>query len=241
MNQSVKNEIDKNIENYGYHMYLVQGGVLPRFLYSIGLSRVSGYELIFPGGLFYSDEDSIKIFKKFAEEILSSRAFDRLDIDGIGMFSLSDVDKSWSSPLMLGCVDYFGEDGFLARQIIPDKTRKALDVPDMSETHSVEFDLPWKWVDPSCECPVSGDSKAITNIDALEGCMITECARCETDLWELFSGAGPDVNSSDLRCVPLALLLASDPSLEAILDLEVGSAVWRDYEEQKWHPWDRKK
>jgi hypothetical protein len=76
----------------------------------------------------------------------------------------------------------------------------------------------------------------MTNLDALRGAPITEACRWEEDEWEMFAGAGPDVAEEDARLVPLGCLLASDPSLAAVVDLEVGKGLWRE-PGGAWVPW----
>ncbi len=48
-------KIKHNIESHGFHMYLVMGGLTPRFVYSIGLSPVIGFEIVFAGAIFYDN------------------------------------------------------------------------------------------------------------------------------------------------------------------------------------------
>jgi hypothetical protein len=60
--------------------------------------------------------------------------------------------------------------------------------------------------------------------------------RWDEENWELFAGAGPDVSKDELRVVPLGTLVAADPSLVAVINLEVGAGLWRD-DISGWHPW----
>ena len=76
-----------------------------------------------------------------------------------------------------------------------------------------------------------------TNLDALRGERITEASRWEDDQWELFAGAGPDVPQSEIRVIPLATLIAMDPSLDAVTSLKVGESLWRNTSEVRWHHW----
>ena len=52
--------IRTNIATYGHHLYLVQGGPDPRYIYSIGLRDAIGAELIFAGAAFYSANEGFE-------------------------------------------------------------------------------------------------------------------------------------------------------------------------------------
>jgi hypothetical protein len=59
----------------------------------------------------------------------------------------------------------------------------------------------------------------------------------------MFSGAGPEVPEEEVFPVPLATLLAFDPSLEPALDLRIGSGLFREHDQTgralAWQPWER--
>ena len=48
-------DIQQSINRKGFFTYIVEGGVDPRFAYTIGLSSKLGYELIFGGGAYFSN------------------------------------------------------------------------------------------------------------------------------------------------------------------------------------------
>jgi hypothetical protein len=98
----------------------------------------------------------------------------------------------------------------------------------------------WKWLEIAWEFPVSPKSEAVTNLDALRGGTVTEVMRWEATNWELFSGAGPDVEKSDIRKVPLGILLGHDATLECIVNLEIGRGVWREGKDHEWHSWGKR-
>jgi hypothetical protein len=237
MDEAIRGMIEGNIRDHGFHFYMVKGGLLPRFIYSIGLSGLIGRELILPGALYFSDAEAIEIFTAVSAKLRECGVSESVELDRFGVFSLGRVDESWADSLMLGCSDYFGGHGFEAVQIVPDADRMTCDVPDMSYAHSPDSDLPWKWITVPWGFQVPEDSTAITNIDSLQGYLMTECVRWEDGAWEIFSGSGPDVAEADMRSVPLALLLAEDPTLEVVVDLKIGEGVWRTYEDQVWHEW----
>jgi len=71
----------------------------------------------------------------------------------------------------------------------------------------------------------------------LRGERVTEAARWESDQWELFAGPGPDVTPDQVRMVPLATLLAIDATLQPVVQLDVGRALWRDDQGGDWQAW----
>jgi hypothetical protein len=46
------------------------------------------------------------------------------------------------------------------------------------------------------------------------------------------------VPKDEMRVVPLGTLVAADPSLVAVVNLDVGAGLWRD-EVSEWHPWGK--
>tara|TARA_R110002095_G_scaffold186075_1_gene163283 strand:- start:101 stop:526 length:426 start_codon:yes stop_codon:yes gene_type:complete len=87
------------------------------------------------------------------------------------------------------------------------------------------------------DLPVSEESIASTNLDALAGYCITEAVRWGNSEWELFSGGGDEVAESEARKIPLATLFAFDSSLQPVTELQVGEGGWREdigSELQRW-------
>lgn len=80
------------------------------------------------------------------------------------------------------------------------------------------------------------DSVALTDLNSLRGARITEVMRWEEDEWEIFSGAGPEIQESARRVIPLGVLLEADISLLPVVNLRVGTGLWRD-ENSEWSPW----
>jgi hypothetical protein len=139
---------------------------------------------------------------------------------------------------MLGAFDFYQRRDIPGFQIAPDNERWTLDIPDLTRPWNAKSEPVWRWLHEPWEYPVSPESVASTNLDALRGERITKAARWEDDQWELFAGAGPDVPPSDLRVIPLGTLLGIDPSLEVVTSLKVGTALWRDTVDLIWHPWE---
>ena len=240
--QIILERIRSSIDKYGYHVRGVDGGPLPRFAYTIGLYPTFGWEIVFAGGSYYSLSDLKKIVDGIAERIKSGEAPSELlaKIDLLGEFSLQKVNSSWSGKLLLGALDYFNVPQINALQIRPDRERWTIDIPDLGEIWNPAANPIWQWLDEEWEYPVSKRSVAITNLDALRGIPITEVVRWEENEWELFAGAGPDVEKSDIRIVPLGTLLGFDPSLANVTQLKIGEGLWRNSDDRVWHPWRKK-
>jgi hypothetical protein len=231
--------IKANITKHGHHIYLVSGGPLPRFAYTIGLSQSIGTELILAGASFYMAEDVMRIINEFAATL--RRATDwrqcSLEIDNLGLFFLRKTDASWSKALMLGALDFYKKSEIEGLQIVPDQAHWTLDTPNFTEPYNPREEPVWQWLHKPWSYRVAPKSTAVTNLDALRGGRITEAARWEEEQWELFSGSGPDTVQEEIRIVPLGTLLAIDQSLNAVTELDVGHALWRDPAELEWHPW----
>jgi hypothetical protein len=233
---SALENIRANIAKYGYHTYLVSGGNIPRFAYTIGTSESAGFELVLAGAVFYMKDDVVKVIDNIVAQLRAERGRTVFDVPGQGSFTLREVHESWASEIMLGAFDYFHKRDLPALQIVPDKAHWTVDIPDMSVPWSATKEPAWQWLRERWTYPVPEISTATTNLAALRGDRITEAMRWEEDEWELFAGAGPDVSKEELRVVPLGVLLAVDKSLEAVLKLPVGSGLWRDAPSE-WHPW----
>lgn len=229
--------IQSNIDKHGHHIYVVAGGDTPRFAYTIGASRWLGFEVILAGAAFYSTTEMGLIINAVVEHARREGVTGRIDVRGFGSFQLSPVDVSWVERLMLGAIDFYETQSVKAMQILPDEEHWTLDVPDLSRPYDDKFDPAWRELPSSFASSIPATSKAITNLDALRGARVTEAARWEDDVWELFAGAGPDVDEDQVRTVPLRTLLAIDNSLEPVASLQVGEALWRDQAELVWNEW----
>lgn len=230
--------IRANIDQRGYHLYIVAGGVVPRYAYTIGLSETDiGAEIIFAGGMAYLAHDvelivsgAIQHVRRFGCSPVSSFSVERL-----GNFVLQEAAECWVSPLALGALDDYGGRHIRMLQIVP--CEQTIDVPDMRSALQDLESSAWQWLWRPWKYSVPPGSTATTNLDALRGAVITEAARWETCEWELFAGSGPDVAKADIRVIPIGTLLAHDPTLSPIVNLEVGKALWRDEADLVWHAW----
>jgi hypothetical protein len=226
-------EIKRNIAANGFHIYLVAAGHSPRFCYTIGVKDTLGYEFVFAGGVYYSAADVVRIVKR----CVRSPKVTSLDFGALGRFSLQKIHNSWASKLLLGANDFYGVSHVPAVQIVPPRKWMTIDVPNLSLPWSAKTEPVWRWLNNSRTCRVTDKAMAGTNLAALRGDRVTEVARWETDYWELFAGPGPKVKKRDYRVVPLAMLLAADPSLSKAVGLEIGSGLWRDKADVGWHEW----
>jgi hypothetical protein len=233
--------IQKNIQKFGYHSYVVTGGSVPRFAYTIGLLDSIEAELVLAGAIHYNGDEVLRIIGDISEQLKRGAGFDSVfKIDGPGSFTLHHTHHSWNSSLLLGALDYYKTDKVNAYQILPDEARSTIDIPNLNAQWSAIMEPAWKWLHEKWTYPVSPKSTAFTNMDALRGARVTEAARWEEDHWEIFAGPGPDVAFEDSRVVPLGTLLAADPSLTMVVDLNIGEGLWReDTEKSAWHPWGK--
>lgn len=227
-----------NIMNHGYHLYIVSGGVTPRYAYTVGLAESGvGAEIILAGAVGYLARDVEAIVQKVADLERGGVAPGKLiDLGNLGGFRLQEVSRAWIEALALGALEYYNQRPFKMFQLLPDSHHTTVDVPDMSRKLNESEGTAWQWLWMPWNHSVPSSATATTNLDALRGAPITEAARWENDEWELFAGSGPDVDSADIRVVPIGTLLAHAPTLEAVLGLAVGKATWRD-EEMNWHQW----
>jgi len=229
-----------HITTHGFHVYVIPGGCLPRWVYTIGLIESLGFELILAGASYYTQSEALEIVNQVAQVLKGrGRIPAELELPDLGVFSLRKADDFWIAQLMLGAVDFYQGRPLKAMQICPDLSRTTVDVPDMTIAKAHNTEAPWKWLDDEWHYPVPKDSTAVTNLAALQGECVTEAVRWEENEWELFAGAGPDVMASDIRIVPLATLLAVDESLEAVVHLKPTEGLWRKIPERVWNEWKR--
>lgn len=231
--------VKSNIDNYGYHITLVSGGTEPRYAYTIGLTEKIGFELLFAGGIFYLKDEVYTIFNAIVEALDDGINLEEshIEIDNLGVFSHSKVHNSWSEVMMLGVFDFYNTKHITTFQVKPDAKHYTLDIPNMAEKWSPIKEPIWQWLCEDWKLPIPQNATAITNLDALMGKLTTEVMRWEDDEWEIFAGAGPDVQKKDIRVVPIGVLLGIDKSLHDITSLEIGKGVWRDSKEQVWNKW----
>lgn len=240
--QAILDKINANIASHGFHVHVVVGGPSPRFAYTIGLRERLGFEVVLAGASFYTLREASGIVNEIVCSLRTvAKAYSPLIVlPELGSFLLREIHLSWSRKILLGAMNYYGNEQVTAVQIVPDHNHWTSDTPNMAELFNPLSEPAWKWLDVSWELPVSPQSVAVTNLDALRGHPVTEVMRWEEDEWEMFSGPGPDVKKNDIRSLPLATLVAQDTTLECVTSLPVGSGLWREKENGEWYPWGKK-
>jgi hypothetical protein len=205
------------------------------------LTQVLRAELVLAGGIAFSDNARHQILSQVTHRLRTSGDLKKtIGLKGLGSFRLRRARPDWVNGLLLGALDYYREREVVAYQVLPDEKHSTGDVPDMTKKLTASANRAWTWFHKAWAFPVPKGSVAVTNLVALRGERITEVARWEEDEWELFAGPGPDVDPKDARRVPLGVLLGLDPSLERVVNLQVGQALWRDDESGDWNEWVRK-
>ncbi|HLL22245.1 MAG TPA: DUF4262 domain-containing protein [Kofleriaceae bacterium] len=236
--------IERNIAQSGFHIYIVSGGATPRFAYTIGLRRSLGAELVFPGALYYDDKDDVleivhAVRKQLAKGKLGSMWDSKVTVRGLGSFTFRRAHSSWTRELLLGALDYYQIDDVDAYQIVPEARYRTIDVPDLSAAWSAASEPVWRWLHDPWDFSVPESAEAMTSLEVLRGACVTEACRFEEDYWEVFAGDGAEVPKAEARLVPLATIIAADPSLARVVDLKVGAGVYRDDAKSDWQHWTR--
>ena len=127
--------INSNIDKYGYHITIVNSPVIPRYAYTIGLSTVFNFELIFAGGIYYSKEDLSEILDSAVKNLNKDHRY--FTVESLGEFSCVAIDDSWNELMMLGVFDYYNITKINALQIFPAKENYTLDIPIMSNKFEI--------------------------------------------------------------------------------------------------------
>lgn len=230
--------IRENIEKFGHHVYVIAKGVSPRFAYTIGLSQSNGFELVLCGAAYYSIDEIPDIVNAVAKEFRD--AVDplsiQIEVPEMGRFTLREVHSSWTQELLLGALDYYSANEIPTLQIVPEDAHWTVDVPDMSRAWDTAVEPIWRWLRDTWPYSVSSSSVAITSLSVLRGARVTEIARWEEEEWEMFDGDGSLTPKDEVREVPLATLIAADPTLLPAVDLGVGDGIWRDGD-SSWQDW----
>lgn len=235
---STRSLIEKNIREHGFHVYLIPGSVAPRFVYTIGLTARGLPELLFCGAAFYSGREAVAVVNSIGRKLLAGGSLEAQErVAGVpGEFCMRTVHGDWLERLMLGATERYED--VRALQLVPGAKFSTVDVPDTSHSSGPTADGIWRWIDDG-QWPyqVPKHSTATTNLRVLRGERATEAARWEEDLWEIFSGAGPEVAPADVRMVPLATLLGADATLRRVTALKVGEAIRRAVDSDEWEVW----
>lgn len=222
----------------GQHVALVQEGQTPRVGYTVGLTGDDRPEVVLAGGMALLAKPVLRTLKASAVVSRAGRLSDGgfLDIPGIGPFRAAAVHPSWTRLMLRRAMDLYDRDDVPALQLVPDDPIRTLEVPDMSAPWDPEREPIWRWLVEDWNSDLPPDALAVTDLDALRGAPITQAARWEAREWQLFAAMNADISSDVVRAVPLATLLAIDPSLEPVTRLQIGDAIRRDPP----GPWERR-
>ena len=232
--------IRSHINKYGYHVTTVTSTTDPKYSYTIGLSDLFDFELIFAGGIIYLKNELSLIIDTVVEQLKKGNSTTdlKVQVDSLGTFSLADVDASWAKLMMLGVFDFYKVDEIKAFQIIPDASHFTLDIPDMTKAWNASSEPVWQWLNSEWDYLVPKGSIVITNTNALLGQAVTEVARWEDNEWDMFAGAGPDVEKKDMRVVSLGTMLGIDKTLLPAINLAIGAGLWRGSDDSDWNIWE---
>jgi len=228
--QAALETIRSNIAKHGQHVYLILGGAIPSFAYTIGLHPHVGVELIFAGGAFYSRNQIVDVLNETAVALRAggvARAADSLPTTH-GHFALRRAHASWADRLLLGALDYHSLKQVEAIQVVPPDEGRTIDVADLSRPFDPDIEPVWRCLTEPWPYAMSKDSTVVTNLEAMRGEPVTEGLRRKEGAWELFAGADPDVPQNGVFIVPLAMLVAFDPSLLPFTTLPVGAGLRRE-------------
>jgi hypothetical protein len=230
--------IRTHIADAGHHVTMVHGGSTPRFAYTIGLSEAGLPELVLAGAASLSADAAFAAIEAAAAHVRSAASpgdGEPLDVPDVGRFTFAPVHVSWKDELLLGALDYYDRDDIPALQLIPSGPLRTIDVPDLAAAFDPDREPVWRWLVEPWELDVPASTFVLTNLKALHGEPVSQAGRWESDHWELL--AGSEVAEDDARAVPLATLLAFDPSLEPATRLAVGEAIRRD-PPGPWQAWE---
>jgi hypothetical protein len=195
-------------------------------------------EVVLAGGLGFMGKQAQQIVVEACRQLKLNATVDLVfGIPKLGTFSLQPVDGSWLRAMMPGVVDYYDGQVCKAVQVLPDRERWTLEIPDMSSRTGPEGDPVWKWRSLDWPYPAPSTSLVATNLAFLQGARATEAARWEDGEWEVFAGPGPEVEKSDMRVISLAMALGIDSSLGSIMDLAIGTGLRREHGSDEWEAW----
>ena len=225
-------EIQQSINSKGFFTYIVEGGVDPRFAYTIGLSSKLGYELIFAGGAYFSKKDVRYIIDRISQLVtVPVEPNLPINFENDETYLLSKVHPTWCEKMLLGALDYFSVTSLKALQIQPPRTHWTIDIPNLVYGWDPDTEPPWQWLgrEDAWKFSLPQNSCALTNIPALQGQKINQIVRWSDTDWDCFVGEGSEVPDNAKRTVPLAMFLALDSTLvDTLLLLQIDQGAWRE-------------
>lgn len=229
--ESFKELVRRNVSRFGFHVNFVGGGgQVPSFAYTIGLRDKLDFELLVAGCSLLGATGAFEKLSYAASLALNDEFDSRV--------SVSEVRQQWVDLLLLGAIEYCPSVPLRAYQLIAPLVSKTIDQPDTSSVTDLERE-PWKWLTSDWTFPVPRTSRVVTDTDLLMGRPALEAVRWEDEVWEVFSRPGPEIEKSDVRIVPLSVIL-SDQSNVSLMYLDIGGALWRASGDTDWVKWIRR-
>ncbi len=204
---------------------------VPVFGYTTDARATIGAELVLAGGAYLPEDDTLQSTLRLLVRALAgtsatasatAAATTRLDVEALGEVRFRWVDETWVRALVS-----VRSDGAPVLQVLLDGDRSTIDVPRMDRPWNSHEQPIWAWLHEPWVHPAPAESLAGTNLRALSGHSVTSAIRWEEDAWELVAGAVDEVTEQDARIVPLGTMLAADPSLTRVVQLDVGEGIQR--------------
>lgn len=233
--EQARASIEANIRKFGFHLYVVTSGVVPRFAYTIGLSKDVGFELAMPGSIWFFVDELRDVVGHVAATVRRDSSALSIGVARYGHFHIRRVHPTWNRLVLTGAIDYYGHD-VAARQIVPDASHITVDTPDLSLPFKAAEQPIWRWRSEKWPYALPSKTEVCTDIAALQGARITQVHYLDVGEWEMFSKES--VTREEARMIPFATLLGADDSIGAALSLQVGQSLWRAADEVIWHEWN---
>ena len=139
--------INIHIKKFGFHLCFASGGATPRCVHSVGLLENFGFELVFPGGIFFLKDQVQFLFKKVIEYLKMNNGEPPFNFfnKSLGEFTFKKAHDSWTTYLLKSAVTYHKRSDFTVLQIVPGEEHFTKDTPDLS--------LPFNTTrEPICKC-----------------------------------------------------------------------------------------
>jgi hypothetical protein len=216
--------VERNVARHGYHLSLVQRGHVPRFLYTLGLARSRGAELVLAG---VTPHDAVAAANVIAA--VAARRFERGETVRLaeGAFRLRRVAQAWTRALLLGIPDFHE---VIHRRAIPPVLQlvpqggRTLDVPNMAVGAPTDSPIRRWWVD-AWPGPIAGDAKVVSRLGFLRGDPALEVVRVAADEWHLRTE--PDEPEDRVQVCSITTAIGLDPTLERLPRMRVGQVLRR--------------
>lgn len=220
------------IAREGFLLYWVFGGPTPQWYYTVGLNTAGAApELVLCGTTVLLRDDLQAALSDLADRVRSSDAHLRsggaVEAGALGTVKLVPVHPSWAAHLLLAAIDCE------ALQVVPTVTFR--DTPNLSNPYDADREPAWRWLTEPWPFSLAPETLAIADMSALHGEPITVVNhhRGEEAPWEFLADDGAP-NGDALRLVPVGTLVAIDPTLEDVLELEPGTWAERKTASGAW-------